>query len=45
MQTTSVFLEAGWGFVEETANGMKEIWWILEVLDYPRLWWEMILEN
>jgi len=30
----------GWDFVEETANGTEDIWWILEGEDYPRLWWE-----
>jgi hypothetical protein len=40
MQTTSTFLEAGWDFVDETANGTEDIWWILEGQDYPRLWWE-----
>ena len=40
MQTASTFLEAGWDFVDETANGTEEIWWILEGQDYPRLWWE-----
>jgi len=40
MQTASTFLEAGWDFVDETANGTEDIWWILEGQDYPRLWWE-----
>ena len=40
MQTAGTFLEAGWDFVGETANGMEDIWWILEGQDYPRLWWE-----
>jgi len=40
MQTASTFLEAGWDFVGETANGTEDIWWILEGKDYPRLWWE-----
>jgi len=31
---------AGWDFGGETANGMQDIWWILEGKDYPRLWWE-----
>jgi hypothetical protein len=35
-------LYAGCGFVDETANGSKDIWWILEGQDYPRLWWETI---
>jgi hypothetical protein len=40
MQTASTFLEAGWDFVDETANGTEDIWWILEGQDNPRLWWE-----
>ncbi len=40
MQTASTFLEAGWDFVGETANGTEDVWWILEGKDYPRLWWE-----
>jgi len=40
MQTANTFLEAGWDFVDETANGMDDIWWILEGQDYPRLVWE-----
>jgi len=40
MQTAGTFLEAGWDFVGETANGTEDIWWILEGKDYPRLWWE-----
>ena len=45
MQTASTFLEANWDFVDETANGTEDIWWILEGQDYPRLWWELIHEN
>ncbi|MHC4207810.1 MAG: GLUG motif-containing protein, partial [Planctomycetota bacterium] len=40
MQTGSTFLGAGWDFVNETANGTEDIWWILEGQNYPRLWWE-----
>jgi len=40
MQTAETFLDAGWDFVGETANGTEDIWWILEGQDYPRLWWE-----
>ncbi len=40
MQTAAPFLEAGWDFVGETANGVEDIWWIDEGRDYPRLWWE-----
>jgi len=45
MQTTGAFLDAGWDFVGETANGTGDIWWINEGQDYPRLWWELIPEN
>ena len=40
MQTASTFINAGWDFVDETANGTDDIWWIDEGVDYPRLWWE-----
>ncbi len=38
---TSTFLDAGWDFTDEMANGTEDIWWILEGEDYPRLWWEL----
>jgi len=40
MQTVSTFLNAGWDFVHERANGTVDIWRIDEGKDYPRLWWE-----
>jgi len=40
MQIASTFLEAGWDFAGEIANGAEDTWWILEGRDYPRLWWE-----
>ncbi len=40
MQTAKTFLDAGWDFVGETANGTENIWWINEGKDYPRLSWE-----
>jgi hypothetical protein len=40
MQMASTFLDAGWDFVEETASGTDDIWWILEGQSYPRLWWQ-----
>ena len=40
MQMVGTFIDAGWDFVGETANGTEDIWWILEGQDYPRLWWE-----
>ena len=35
MQTAKTFLDAGWDFVGETANGTEDIWWIDEGKDYP----------
>jgi len=43
MQTADTYIDAGWDFMDETANGTENIWWILEGRDYPRLWWESIL--
>jgi len=40
MMTAAPFLEAGWDFVGEEANGTNDFWWIDEGQDYPRLWWE-----
>jgi predicted secreted protein len=40
MQTAKTFLDGGWDFVGETANGPNDVWKIAEGLDYPRLWWE-----
>jgi hypothetical protein len=40
MQTLSTFIDAGWDFVDETANGTEDIWRIREGRDYPRLSWE-----
>jgi hypothetical protein len=40
MQKASTFLDAGWDFVGEVANGMEDFRWIDEGRDYPRLWWE-----
>ena len=42
MQTAGTFLDSGWDFMDETANGTEDIWWILEGQDYPRLWWELL---
>ncbi len=41
MQTSGTFVGAGWDFAGETANGAKDIWWILDGKDYPRLWWQL----
>ncbi|MDI6451783.1 GLUG motif-containing protein [Anaerobaca lacustris] len=40
MQTAGTFLDVGWDFLDETANGTEDFWWIDEGRDYPRLWWE-----
>ena len=40
MQDVNTFVNAGWDFVDETANGTDDIWWIDNGLDYPHLWWE-----
>jgi hypothetical protein len=41
MKMAKTFLDAGWDFVGETANGTADIWWINGDKDYPRLWWEL----
>lgn len=41
MQTLSTYLNVGWDFTGETANGMEDIWRMPEN-DYPRLWWEAL---
>jgi len=45
MQSIYTYLDAGWDFINETENGMEDIWWIDEGQDYPRLWWELISES
>jgi hypothetical protein len=40
MQTAGTFLDAGWDFVDESVNGIYDIWRITQGQDYPRLWWE-----
>ena len=40
MQTAGTYLDVGWDFIGETANGADDLWWMLEGQDYPRLWWE-----
>jgi hypothetical protein len=39
MKTRSTFIDAGWDFVGETANGIDDIW-CMPVDSYPQLWWE-----
>ena len=45
MQKQSTFTDAGWDFVDETANGAEDIWSIVEGRGYPRLRWELIAEK
>lgn len=40
MLDIDTFLDEGWDFADETANGTEDIWW-MPVSDYPRLWWEL----
>ena len=40
MQIAGTFLDAGWDFIGEEANGSEDIWWIDEGQDHPCLWWE-----
>jgi hypothetical protein len=44
MWTARTFLNVGWDFVGETANGTEDAWRIREGRDYPRLRWEPIPE-
>lgn len=39
MKTISTYTNAGWDFVNETANGTEDIW-VLTGSDYPHLFWE-----
>jgi hypothetical protein len=41
MQVESTFTDAGWDFVDETANGTEDIWSICEGTNYPRLVWQI----
>ena len=41
MQMASTFLDAGWDFVDKTANGTEDIWSICEGTNYPRLVWQI----
>ena len=41
MQTARTFLDAGWDFLDETTNGIEDLWWLDEGRDYPRLVWQL----
>ncbi|MHC4086990.1 MAG: GLUG motif-containing protein [Planctomycetota bacterium] len=45
MQTSETFTVAGWDFIAESANGIEDIWWIIEGVDYPRHLWEYPVLN
>jgi len=45
MMDPNTFMSAGWDFVGETINGPNDIWWILEGRDYPRLWWQLPIDD
>jgi hypothetical protein len=45
MKTKSTFTGAGWDFVGETVNGRNDIWYILEGKDYPKLWWQLPVDD
>lgn len=40
LQWANTFLGAGWDFVDETDNGPKDIWKIVEGQTYPLLYWQ-----
>ncbi len=39
MQDITTFTAAGWDFVNETDNGLMDLWYI-QPLDYPKLYWQ-----
>jgi hypothetical protein len=39
-EAVKAFLYTGWDFMDESAKGTEDIWWILEGRDYPRFWRE-----
>jgi hypothetical protein len=44
MQTMSTFTDAGWDFIDESANGTDDIWRLcVDLTDYPRFVWQKIL--
>lgn len=40
MYDINTYINAGWDFIGNTQDNTRDIWWILEGQDYPRLWWE-----
>lgn len=45
MYDPNTFINASWDFIGETINGPNDIWWILEGKDYPRLWWQLPVDD
>ncbi len=43
MRAASTFLEAGWDFHGESANGTEDIWSICDNLDYPQFAWQFLI--
>jgi len=41
MQTAGTFLDAGWDFAGESANGIEDIWRLCEGTNYPRFVWQI----
>jgi len=41
MRETHTFVQAGWDFVDESANGTEDIWCLRAGTDYPLLRWEV----
>jgi len=41
LKNVEVFLEAGWDFAGEMANGTDDIWTLCEGTNYPRLSWQV----
>lgn len=41
MSRGSLYLNAGWDFVDEKANGAKDVWYLPVDGSYPRLVWEL----
>lgn len=43
MMTAEPFLAGGWDFVDETVNGVNDVWDICEGINYPRLSWQELI--
>jgi hypothetical protein len=41
LRREEVYLQAGWDFVGEVANGVQDLWTICEATNYPRLVWQV----